>query len=69
MQASRLSSKHQVVIPKEIRRKLSLRKGQKITAFTKAGAVILIPALALQDYRGFLKGMNVKNIREKRERT
>lgn len=63
-----VSPKYQVVIPKEVRDKLPLHKGQKMTVMVKGDIIILMPAAPLKHYRGFLKGMNTQNIREKRDR-
>lgn len=63
-----VSPKYQVVIPKEVREKLSLHKGQKMTVMAKGEAVILMPVAPLKHCRGFLKGMNTQNIREKKDR-
>ena len=63
-----VSPKYQVVIPKEIREKIMLHKGQKMTVMAKGNVIVLMPAAPLKLYRGFLKGMNTQNIREKRDR-
>ena len=43
--ASTLGEKGQVVIPAEIRKKLKMKKGEKLIVFlTPSGAVIFIPA-------------------------
>lgn len=63
-----ISPKYQVVIPREIREKLTLHKGQKVTVMTKGDLIVLVPDLPLKHYRGFLKGMSTEGIREKKER-
>ena len=63
-----VSPKYQVVIPKEVREKLPLHKGQKMTVMAKGDIIILMPSAPLKHYRGFLKGMNRENIREKKDR-
>ena len=63
-----VSPKYQVVIPKEVRQKLSLHKGQKMTVMAKGEIVVFMPAAPLKHYRGFLKGMNTQGIREKKDR-
>jgi len=63
-----VSPKYQVVIPKEVREKLSLHKGQKMTVMAKGDIVIFMPVAPLRHYRGFLKGMNIQSIREKKDR-
>ena len=63
-----ISPKYQVVIPREIREKLTLHKGQKVTVMTKGDLIVLVPDLPLKHYRGFLKGMSTHAIREKKDR-
>lgn len=63
-----VSPKYQVVIPKEVRKKLSLHKGQRMTVIAKGEVIIFMPAAPLKHYRGFLKGMNAHALREKKDR-
>ena len=63
-----VSPKYQVVIPREVREKLPLHKGQKMTVMAKGDIIVLMPVVPLKHYRGFLKGMDTKNIREKKDR-
>lgn len=63
-----ISPKYQVVIPKDVREKLHLKSGQKMTVVTKGGIVYFIPEKPLEAFRGFLKGMSPGNIREDKER-
>ncbi len=68
MATTTISPKYQVVIPKEVREKLHLKSGQKMTVVLKGGVVYLIPEKPLQSFRGFLKGMDTGDIREDEER-
>ncbi len=68
MATTTISPKYQVVIPKDVREKLHLKSGQKMTVVTKGGVVYLIPEKPLDSFRGFLKGMNSGNVREDDER-
>ncbi len=68
MSTTTISPKYQVVIPKEVREKLRLKSGQKMTVVTKGGVVYLIPEKPLDAFKGFLKGMDSSNIREDDER-
>ncbi len=63
-----ISSKYQVVIPKEIRRQIPLRTGQKLAIVVKEGLITLLPDRPLASFRGFLKDMKTGQIREKRDR-
>lgn len=60
-----VSSKYQVVIPKDVRRQVPLWAGQKLTVVVKGGLVTLLPDRPLASFRGFLKDMKTAQIREK----
>ena len=63
-----VSSKYQVVIPKEVRRQVPLHTGQKLAVVVKEGVITLLPDRPLASFRGFLKGLKAGSIREKRDR-
>ncbi len=63
-----VSPKYQIVIPQEIREKLGLRPGQRITLVEREGVITAIPDQPLEKFRGILKGMSRRAVREKRER-
>jgi len=63
-----ISSKYQIVIPKVIRNKLRLRKGERMHIRVKGGSVILVPDKPIQSFRGVLKGTRLDDIREEGER-
>ncbi|HEY4715675.1 MAG TPA: AbrB/MazE/SpoVT family DNA-binding domain-containing protein [bacterium] len=59
-----ISSKFQIVIPKQVRRDLGLIKGQKLQVLIRNGIISLIPDRPFQDLRGVLAGMDLKGLRE-----
>ena len=59
-----LSSKYQVVIPKEVRENLRLKPGTKLEVISYEGRVELVPVRPMKKMRGFLKGMNTDIVRE-----
>jgi AbrB family looped-hinge helix DNA binding protein len=59
-----VSPKFQVVIPKEVRKALSLRPGQKMQVVEHEGRIEFIPERDLKELRGFLKGINTEFKRE-----
>lgn len=63
-----LSPKFQVVIPKEVRKNLNLKQGQRMSVIVKGGLVYLIPERPVETFRGFLKGMESENMREEEDR-
>ncbi|TKB70414.1 MAG: AbrB/MazE/SpoVT family DNA-binding domain-containing protein [Nitrospira sp.] len=62
-----ISSKFQIVIPKEIREKLHLRPRQRLQVLEKGEIIILVPEVPLKSLKGVLKGMNKADLREKKE--
>ena len=63
-----VSTKYQIVIPKEIRKQVGLRTGQAVQVLAKNGVITLVPDRELSEMRGFLRGMDAKNVREKKDR-
>ncbi len=55
MTTSLLSPKYQVVIPKEIRKALNLKPGQRLNVIEKDGHIELRPILTPEQLIGFLK--------------
>ena len=60
-----VSPKFQVVIPKRVRERLKLKKGQKFHIFYYEGRIELIPVRNIKDMRGFLKDLDTTITREK----
>jgi AbrB family looped-hinge helix DNA binding protein len=65
METVTVSPKYQVVIPKRIREKLKVKKGQKFQIFFFEGRIELIPIKNMKDMRGFLEGIDTEIRREK----
>ncbi len=63
-----VSSKYQVVIPKEARRQAHIRPGEKMLVLVKGDVITMIPDRPLKDLRGIVKGLDSSGLREKRER-
>lgn len=55
MTTSLLSPKYQIVIPKEIRQKLALKPGQRLSVTEKNGHIELTPVLTPEQLVGILK--------------
>lgn len=60
-----VSSKYQVVIPKEVREKLQIQIGQKFQIIPYENRLEFIPIRKLSEMRGFLKGIDTSIEREK----
>jgi len=64
MEAVTISSKYQVVIPREIRKQFNLKPGQKIMFIPYNNTLRVILVRPIKEARGMLKGMNTDGIRE-----
>ncbi len=65
-----VSTKYQVVIPKEVREKMQLKPGQKLVVYEKGGIIHLIPDIPLKKLRGLYKdkGIGLSGLRDKSNR-
>ena len=63
-----LSPKYQLLVPKNLRKELSLHGKQKFQVITKEGMIIYIPDRNLKEMKGFITGLNIKGLREESER-
>jgi AbrB family looped-hinge helix DNA binding protein len=62
-----ISSKYQIVIPKEVREKFNLKPGQKLAFISFKGTLRVVVVPSIKEARGMLKGMNTDNIREEED--
>ncbi|MFI5198087.1 MAG: AbrB/MazE/SpoVT family DNA-binding domain-containing protein [Thermoanaerobaculia bacterium] len=63
-----VSTKFQVVIPKEIREESGLRQGQTFQVISKGGVISLVPERPLSELKGFARNARSTGFREKRDR-
>lgn len=68
MPKTTVSSKYQVVIPKEIRREVPITTGQVLQVIAKGGVITLVPDRPLDEMKGFLPDLPTKGFRDKGER-
>lgn len=68
MATTTISSKFQIVIPKEIRERMHLTPRQRLQVLEKGGIIALVPEVPLKSLKGVLKGMNKADLREKKDR-
>lgn len=68
MARTRVSSKYQIVIPKDVRTRADIRPGQEFQVITKGGVVSLVPEKPLSAMRGFVRGVKTTGFREKKDR-
>lgn len=57
MDTVKLSSKFQVVIPRNVRERLKLKPGTMFRVIDVGGTVELIPVRPIKEYRGIMKGI------------
>lgn len=67
MTTVKLSSKYQIVIPKEVRKKLKLKPGQKLQLLHDGERIEFIPLKDIKEARGLLKEMD-SNIEREEDR-
>jgi AbrB family looped-hinge helix DNA binding protein len=63
-----LSTKYQLVIPRDVRDRLALEPGAKFTVIEKGGILYLVPERPLAELRGVARGARLKGLREKKDR-
>jgi AbrB family looped-hinge helix DNA binding protein len=68
MSSSTLSSKYQLVIPKEIREIMNLQPGMEFQLIPYGGQIVFVPIRSMRELRGILKGKKIKLEREKTDR-
>ena len=61
MTAVTVSSKYQIVIPRESRRKLGITSGTRLQAIEEPTGLRLVKELTLEEIPGLLKGLAIKD--------
>lgn len=64
MEISTISSKYQVVIPREMRKKFNLKPGQKLAFIPYKNSIRVVIVPTIEEAYGMLAGMNTDDIRE-----
>jgi AbrB family looped-hinge helix DNA binding protein len=59
-----VSTKYQVVIPKEIRENIGLKAGTSLEIINYGNRIELIPIQPMKNLKGILKGINTTIIRD-----
>ena len=63
-----LSTKYQLVIPREVRERLDLVPGTKFSVIEKGSILYLVPERPLAELRGVARGTRRKGLHDKRDR-
>ena len=68
MHTATISSKYQVVIPREVREQFGLKPGQKVMfiRYKKSLRLVIVPPI--EEAHGFLKGIDTNVEREEEDR-
>ncbi len=64
MTTVRVSPKFQVVIPKEIRKRMGIRAGRKLQVFQYENRIEMIPEEPIENLRGIARGIDTRIERE-----
>jgi AbrB family looped-hinge helix DNA binding protein len=59
-----ISTKYQIVIPREVREQFNLKPGQKVMFIPYKNTIRLVIVPSIKDALGIFKGMNTDNLRE-----
>lgn len=63
-----VSEKFQVVIPRDVRKRLNLRPGEKIVVIEKGGTINMVPVGNIKKSKGIAKGVTAEDLRDESER-
>jgi len=63
-----VSSKFQIVIPAEVRKRLGIMPKQKLILLEKDGTLHIIPLRPIRETKGFIKGLDTRDLREEGDR-
>ena len=64
VEAVKVSSKFQVVIPKSVRQSVGIQPGQRLQVVPYGDRIELVPVRDISEMRGFLAGMDTRFERE-----
>jgi AbrB family looped-hinge helix DNA binding protein len=59
-----ISTKYQIMIPREVREQFNLKPGQKVMFIPYKNSIRLVIVPSIKDARGIFEGINIDNIRE-----
>jgi AbrB family looped-hinge helix DNA binding protein len=68
MNTATISSKYQIVIPREVREQFGLKPGQKVVFIRHKKSLRLVIVPPIEEAHGFLKGIDTNVEREEEDR-
>lgn len=63
-----VSSKYQIVIPKEVRESANIKPGAKLQMIEVDGIIQMVPVRPIHEMQGCFKGRELEYAREKKDR-
>ena len=67
MYTTTISSKYQVVIPREVREKFNMKPGQKLLFIPYKNTLRVVIVPPIEQARGMFKGLDTENLREEED--
>jgi AbrB family looped-hinge helix DNA binding protein len=64
MPTVKVSSKYQVVIPRDVRKITEIKPGTMVDVQVRDGEIVLVPVRPMKEMRGFLRGIDTTIDRE-----
>lgn len=68
MGRTKVSSRYQIVIAKDVRRTADIRVGQQFQVIGTAGQITLVPDNPIASMRSFVRGIKTTGFRKKKDR-
>ncbi len=68
MKTGTLPTKAHLVNARDVRQRLELEPGTKLTVVEKGGILYLVPERPIEEMRGIARGTRKKGLREKKDR-
>lgn len=67
MNQVKVSSKFQIVIPREVREAVNIRKGQTVSVVPMGDVIEIVPDRDISEMEGMFPGISLDNIRDESE--
>ncbi|MHB0913223.1 MAG: AbrB/MazE/SpoVT family DNA-binding domain-containing protein [Armatimonadota bacterium] len=68
MSRVKISDKYQIVIPKDVRKALNIRKGQIVSVVPVEGVIEVVPDQNIDEMEGIFPTLTLEDIRDESER-
>ncbi|MCW5890589.1 MAG: AbrB/MazE/SpoVT family DNA-binding domain-containing protein [bacterium] len=68
MESVTLSGRYQLVLPRGVCDRLSVRPGSKLTVVAKGGVIYLVPERPMKAFRGIVRGATGEGLRDRKNR-